>query len=511
MRERTAKFTAELGGLAQRLKDVERVPVTADPRPQLEELKSALGEFRTRNLPQVDRRPAVDNAALDQVNVLVQRIEGRLKAVAEYQRSLDRVGVVVAAAGDPAQLGKALVDFANDFPASPWSGDFRKSATELEWWQRLEKWQKLAQRPEWAQISELGKEQAAALLSEIEAAEKELVLPFLAERVAKAKLVLNQIVKGRLISKDEISKKINDTYSKDDYRQQMVMVEQSERPPDRWRYLRGSYRADANRQYFNYDYYRNIFRQDKQVKVGSSLPVEEVAQVGLAGQCTVATELMRIAGLAGSRTTEELLVDLVRAVVAEYPADDPATADQPRTAPDPIVQANMAQVVLQLCVDGSPALADLVRADWNELTVAKFSGVDWFEGDNPQTIAKRAEAENQLGKMRANFKELSARVAEWKEQASKAADWSELLAYRPAGWIRNSEGTQEVLSISPLENGAELFVLLPTGMANGAEFLFVGTYANGVLTNTQNERLYQSGRPVFIKTQNTAAVESERP
>jgi hypothetical protein len=510
LRERTAKFTAELGDLAQQLKEAERVPLTADPRTQLDSLKLALGDFRTRHLTQVDRRPAVENAALDQVNVLLQRIEGRLKAVAEYQRSLERVGVLVAAGSDPNQFAKALTDFANDFPGSPWAGDFRKSATELDWWSRLGKWQRLAQRPEWARLADLSKDEAAALLAEVEGAEKEMVLAELADRVAKVKLTLNQIVKGRLISKEEIVKKLNDTYAKEDYRQQYVLVEKSERPPDRWRYLRGAARADANRKNFNYDYFRNIFRQDKQVKVGNSLAVGDIAQVGLAGQCTVATELLRIAGLASERSTEEVLVDLLLAVVADYPADDPAVADQPRTAPDPIVQANMAQAVLQLSVDGSPALADLVRAEWNELTVAKFNSIDWFEGDNPQTLAKRTEAEGTLKRLRASFKDLPERVKAWRNQAALAADWSQLQGYRWAGWLRNSEGTREVLSISPLENGQELFVLLPTGMANGAEFLPAGVYANGVLNNTQNERLYQSGRPVFIK-QSAAQRESEQP
>lgn len=510
LRERTAKFTAELGGLARQLKEAERVPIVADPRAQLESLKLSLGEFRTRHSTQVDRRPAVDNVALDQVNVLLQRIEGRLKAVAEYQRSLERVGVLIAAGSDPAQFAKALTDFANDFPSSPWAGDFRKSAVELDWWGRLEKWQRLAQKPEWARIADLGKEEAAATLAELEAAEKEMVLPELAEQVAKVKLTLNQIIQGRLISKDEIARRITDTYSKEDYRQQYLLIEKSESPPDRWRYLRGAARADANRKNFNYDYYRNAFRQDKQVKVGNSLPVSDIAQVGLAGQCTVATELTRIAGLANERSTEDLLVDLLLAVFADYPADNPAVADQPRTAPDPIVQANMAQAVLQLCVDGSPALADLVRTEWNELTAGKFNSIDWFEGENPQTLAKRAEADETLKRLRSGFKDLPERVTAWRQQAEATADWSQLQGYRWAGWLRNSEGTQEVLSISPPENGQEMYVLLPTGMSNEAEFLLAGVYANGVLTNTQHERLYQSGRPVFIRQSAAQPEESEQ-
>ena len=510
LRERTTSFREGLSELAQDLKEVEQIQLSADPKSRLESLKNSLNEFRGRHLSQVDRRPAVETAALDQVGLLLQRVENRLKAVAEYKSSLERVSVITAASNDPEAFAKALLAFAGDFPGSPWSSDFRKSAAEASAWKNLSNWQSLAQKPDWVKICDLNKAEAAGLLKSLESAEKALVLPEFASRLNSVKALLDQIQKGRAISKEEVIKKITETYSKEDYQKQSILVERGEREPNNWRYLRGSFRANPERKSFNYDFYGNIFRQDKQVKVGRSLPADQVAQAGLAGQCFIADELLRVVGKSGAMTTEDLLLELAKIVIADYPADDPVKVDQPRTAPDPIVQAVMTQVVFQLCSDGSPAIAEAIKADLVELNAGQFSSVDWFEGDNSETVAKRKEAEKLLESVRNHQNELGTQVAAWRKRALEAADWADLNSYRWAGWLRLGDGAPEIINSARLENGQELFVLVPTGAANEATFRSVGIYANGTLENSSAAELFQSGRPVFFK-QSKIKTESDKP
>ena len=170
----------------------------------------------------------------------------------------------------------------------------------------------------------------------------------------------------------------------------------------------------------------------------------------------------------------------------------------------------MTQVVFQLCSDGSPAIAEAIKADLVELNAGQFSSVDWFEGDNSETVAKRKEAEKLLESVRNHQNELGTQVAAWRKRALEAADWADLNSYRWAGWLRLGDGAPEIINSARLENGQELFVLVPTGAANEATFRSVGIYANGTLENSSAAELFQSGRPVFFK-QSKIKTESDKP
>lgn len=502
LKDRTSKFVAELNRFGDQLKSLEQSPPNEESRNSLSRLKSDLTEFQSRHQGKVEGRSHVAAPALAQVNSLISRIDSRVRAISDYHKSLERIAGISTAIGNPDLFGKALIEFSNDFPATPWAADFRKTASEQKLWTGLADWKAMAQDRGWPKLADLDHTEAKRLLSELDKLDQSLSIPSMRTQLAKMKGTLKQISTGRTIDQAEVIQRVLKAFDTSEYKNQAIIVEEDDDGKLHWRYLKGWYRPDANDTNINYTYYKDLFKDDKMCK-SANRRRSQLPQIGLAGQCKMASEIVRTVGTRSSSSADDLLLNLLAVVTENYePAKD-------LTAVDPIVQVLALKRILELSAEASPAIGDLTKLALADLKAGAYDEVDWFSGDNPQTLSKRDEAEILMAKLRTSFSELKGGVDHWRQRTSADADWSPLQMFEWVGWTRMADNSIDVQSTSNLNNGIELYVFIPTGAANGADFVIVGTYNNGfVLPHPDAARLCQSGRPVFAKQPtNTRASE----
>jgi hypothetical protein len=495
LKDRTAVFSKQLSGISTRLKTLEEAPFDEALNRGLSEIENELKEMGVARNENKDGKPAVQANVLALIPPLEQRVKTRRKAATDYKESLSRLVEITSQIGQPEAFSRQLLSFANQYPASEWSSDFRTAAAEVELWRAFDAWKALAANPLWEQLESAKASDLAELTGKLKDLASKQPLDAFASKAKEAEELLVTLTTPGTTTVEDARKNLSQRFGSAEYLEQQVLIESE---TGQWKYL--SEKLKDKGDYILYSAYVDSMQEKDAILRGKDARKSELSQWGWAGQRNVALKMLEILRRKDSSSPRDFGLELLKQVSSEYSTLEANPADGessfPTTTPDPLVQLLMLLRVLDETSELSPMLTKTARE------IRKIAGdfellknADWMNFKSTETPRLRKEAASMLAQVRELLSKSDEQAAAWTARIKSAGDWGDLGNYQWVGWGRKVGDRYELSTPeADLADQTELFQVVPGPGGKGISLKKAGTYSAGLVSGRPEAGDLKSGQ-----------------
>lgn len=436
----------------------------------IEKIEKSIYDAKER----VDGKAGVSRLIEQTAENISKKAKSRIDNIAAARKSMIAFALLKTKIETPTQYAQELEKYAQNFPDSLNSAEFKVTAGEVKFWEGLNAWQRLARRVDLEILLDCTNEEVGTLLSQINSA-KSINVGISDKAISELVALLERQQLKPTNGSDNI-KLLKSYFDQSEFADLEIAVSGNE-----FYYLAQPFdpNTDKTFKYFT----------DNSGTAGTSKK-DFISR--LAPHCLVSQQIRKKLDTDNEESVNKLIIDLASIVQG-----DGLDADS-LTSLDPLVQCEYLNQILLFTTLMSPELKSFAETQIAAMQGKKLTRNDWKAADSAlnENESLRKIASRFLATFKNELDEEKEVPSVLTNDLKEMSQWVELANYRCVGLLHRLDDKWLIDSSSKINDDQELYCVLPD--VNGsAKIQSVGVYKSD---NLDPHPLFQAGRLIYINS-----------